>query len=632
MKKFFIITAFLFALLLVTQFASAALVISNLDDKTAVHNSILPLQFTVANTGANVSDIALTITNISDSSQALPVTILNNSKKSIIAGGNETYTIDYAIPQYTAPGAYSVIIAVFGNESDTAVSKSKTFDIQVNETLSLDLSEMALILIPDTNISTSLSVKNTGNVALSNITFTQLTQMNDSDNNNISFHIPAIVSLAVGEIKILNFNINVPRDQEVKEYSSVIRLTATGASQSIIQNIALSVTVETNFCDEGNIGSEVTLKEIRSPDAGDDFYPSDKVDVDLRVRNHDDRDKDITVIADLFDVTDGEFVDIQEEQTVEVADGDIETVTLTLTLPSDLDEDHVYRIYAKAYEDGAEDEQCQSDYVPIDIQKNTHDVAISKITIPDEVSCNSVFDLKLRVSNTGEKDEDVQIKIYNKELGISEEKTLELDSDDDKDVIFSIKTPKTANEKNYTLRIDTFFDLSGGDYDESKTDSAILELSGDCSPASSFSLSANIVEQAIAGNKFSIKVTLYNTGQDSAKYKITVSGYNDWATLDRIEPVEVSIEPDETGTAYIYLNAFSNKVGTQSLTVKALSNGKTTTETVSILIKEQVTAKGLYARAVDKLQSFSGLDITTINIILIIAIILLVVWVFRLRR
>ena len=69
------------------------------------------------------------------------------------------------------------------------------------------------------------------------------------------------------------------------------------------------------------------------------------------------------------------------------------------------------------------------------------------------------------------------------------------------------------------------------------------------------------------------------------------------------------------------------------MTVKALYDGKSTQQTLNVNVKNPAeTAKGLYARAVDKLHQLSGFDLVTVNIVFVIAIILLVLWVVRLRR
>ncbi|MBI5148235.1 putative S-layer protein [Candidatus Pacearchaeota archaeon] len=631
--KNFLGLAFVFLFTLLTlQFASANLQILNLTSQTVNHGSSVSIPFTLNNTDGEVTNITMTITNLSNLSQTLNVPVAD-SKKTIAANTTSSYVISgYSIQQYQAPGIYSLALKVTGsNEIGQNISVTKSFDITVSQDISISVPELSVTTNRGRNPTPSFTIKNTGNVNLTDLTFTLLTAIHDSDNRTINVSFPSSISLAKGESRTVTFNIKVPENIEVKSYTGTVGISANAGSATLDKNVTLTINLESNFCEEGIIGGDLSI-EIRDPDGGDDFYPSDIIDISVRVRNYDSTDHDVTVVADLFDVTDGEFLDIESEESVTIADNDQETVDLSLEVPSDVNEEHTYRIYVKAYEDGAEDEQCESDYVGIDIKKNTHDVSIDKIKIPDEVSCDSNFDLSLRVSNTGKKDEDVRIRVTNKELGISEEKTLSIDTEDTKDVKLNINTPKNADEKNYTLNIELEYYLSGDEYRESKTESAVLHLEGACVPASSISLSTELVNKPSEQEKFSVKVTLFNTGDKTTTYKLIVTGYSDWASLEKIEPVEVTVDKDSTGSAYIYLTPNKGVTGERSLTVKALYDGKTAQQNVDVAVSPKVTAKGLYSKVVDKLSNLSGLNLTTVNIVLIIAIVLLILWILRARR
>jgi len=251
MKKILILTAIIF--LLAIQFASASMQILNLTDKNAVHNSILPIQFALNNTGAAISDVTLAITNMSNSSQIFPITITDISKLSIAANGSQIYTLNYAVPKYLSKGIYLVSIFALANQSATPISASKAFNIAVNETPSIDLPEVVLTTFPGRNITSSFTITNDGNVNLSAITFTPLIVMNDTNNRTIKLSLPNLDSLAAGQSKVVNFNVSIPENQKVKSYSTTVKIQASGDSFNLNKNVTFTINLEKKYCKIGNV-------------------------------------------------------------------------------------------------------------------------------------------------------------------------------------------------------------------------------------------------------------------------------------------------------------------------------------------------------------------------------------------
>ena len=92
-------------LLFLMPLASAALSISSNTAFSALHNSILQIPL-IVNSTTNITNMSMTVTNISNAAQILPVTITDPSKLSIAANQTKDYTINYNIAQYLAAGAY----------------------------------------------------------------------------------------------------------------------------------------------------------------------------------------------------------------------------------------------------------------------------------------------------------------------------------------------------------------------------------------------------------------------------------------------------------------------------------------------------------------------------------------------
>ncbi len=305
----------------------------------------------------------------------------------------------------------------------------------------------------------------------------------------------------------------------------------------------------------------------------------------------------------------------------EKGEDDEETVYFDLEVPADAEAGD-YTLYVKAYDD--EDEHCYMDSVSIDIKRYTHDMVIDSIELPDSVECDSYFDMTIKIVNTGDKDEeDAKIRIYNTQLGIDESKTFDLDKGDYKKVKLSLRVPKDAEEKNYTLTINVLYDEDDGIYGESKTKLATLKIEGNCFvPSYSAVLTAQPVSQPYQEEQFVLKIKIKNTGNIKTNYTVNVSGYDDWATLDKIEPEKKEIEKDEEEFVYVYLTPLEGALGIKKLTAKISYAGKTSEEEVSINIQQSEITRwtGKVVKAFKENK-----PLVTINAILVIAIIVLAV-------
>jgi uncharacterized protein YfaS (alpha-2-macroglobulin family) len=303
-----------------------------------------------------------------------------------------------------------------------------------------------------------------------------------------------------------------------------------------------------------------------------------------------------------------------------------------LTVPTDVKDGHNYRVYAKAYEDGDEDNQFTEEYVSIDIKKDTHDVVIDNIDMPDSVGCGDTFDASIKLINIGKRDEDVKVKITNSELGINQEETLTVDTDSKKTVSLTVNLPKDATQGNHSLKVQAFFHLTNGNYESSVTKTVALDVEGNCvTQASNLALTTEVLETPYSGQQFSVKINLFNTGNQAQTYSITASGYEGWATLDKIEPFTITLDPSEAGSAYVYLTPL-NVSGSQNLKVKAVYGAKSIEKDIRVTVNQKISAPQAYQGFITKLSNLSGFDLVTVNIILVVAIVLVVLWIMRVRK
>lgn len=605
--------------------------------KTAVHGTSISLPiFYVKNTETtNIMNITMTIGTITSPSTPISVPVNDSSKTTITTNSTTNYTISpYSIPQYLGAGTYTVPINVSGvNATNASFSDTINAVITVNESKSLSVSTTSVSASssPGKSINATFTLANNGNTNITNIAFTQSSVLQDGDNDTIALSTTADKSLSIlqpSQSAIITIAASPSSNIDVGSYSTNIVANST---EGVSATVSYTIGITQAFCEKGKAGGYFEI-DITEPDSGDDFYPNEIIPIEVKVRNTNDDERDVVIVANLFDATDNEFLDEEIETDGTVGDNSYEYFTLDLKVPVDVKDTHSYRVYAKAYEDGDEDKQCVDSYVSIDIKKETHSIVIDKVELPSSVSCDNTFDAKVTLANLGKRDEDAKVKIYNSELKINEEKTLTIDKEDKKSVTISAHIPKDATQGNHSLKIDAFFHLSNDNYGNSVTKTVALDVEGSCIVEEpNIALTTELLDTAYAGEQITIKLNLFNTGDKKAAYSVTASGYEAWATLNKIDPMTVTLDPSQTASAYIYLTAL-NTSGSKNFKVNVLYGDKKFEKDISLELKEKISAPKAYQGLVSKLSNIAGVDLVTVNIVLVIGVILVLMWIIRVRR
>lgn len=414
------------------------------------------------------------------------------------------------------------------------------------------------------------------------------------------------------------------------------------------------------FCTGGNTGSlagklEITDLEDNTIDNEDEWtwHPLDNVEFDVEVTNNFDEDKRIKVEYELYDDA-GKKLDlgsINQEQSISVdSDGGDETVTFALRVPADADE-KTYRMLVKAYVKSNEKEGCVDKSSSLD-SVYYHEVSIEKIDeravvvdmdkiefSKDTFSCGDTASLIARIYNVGDEDEDkVKIRLYNKELNIDlNEELSNLDKGDSADITFDFTIPKNVAEKTYLLDLINFYDYDedSDEYDsnskEDLDENFLIPLKVTCIGVEEeeeklgASITAELETDAIAGEQLIVKGTLKNTGTEETSYSLSLTGYNSWATLDKIEPTPITLKPGESKDFKVYLNVNEDATGEQTFKISAGFKGETTEREISVELAEgEVTGAGITGSVIAEnlRKNWFIWVIVVINIILIIAIIL----------
>lgn len=527
-----------------------------------------------------------------------------------------------------------------------------------------------LLLVTISTVSAALAFT----VDTSSIVFTQAKNSSEftvtnTGNETASFNIPSDIkvsdgskelavtlekytfSLGEGESKPISASVNPDKieDLEVGMHSTSVEIKASASGENVTQTLTFDV--HRSYCEQGPLGLDII--EIRDVDesgsSSDDdwtWYPQDEITINVKVKNNDDdNDREVRVEWDLYDTKEKEFLDIGDDDTVDVNNNDYEWIEFTFEVPYDLERGSHYLLYVKAYDDDEGEEYACSvadengksasvgdtEGIQIEITRESNDIDITKTNLPELLSCSSTTDVELWIANVGRSREDkIKVTLLESDFGgeVSREIS-KLDWDDKAErVSFPITVPKDLEEGIYNLKFRVFFDYDEDDdeYGESKTFEYSIEVKGNCIVESdlSASITAELDSDAVAGEQLVIKGTLENTGGEETIYSLTATGYSSWADFDRTEPTTLTLKSGESKSFFMYFNVDEDSEGEQFFTIKANYDGDSTEQEVSVMIESSGTTGAVTGSAISEhlRENWFIWVIVIINIILIIAIIL----------
>jgi len=481
MKKSLFLVLLSILLIATTIYADANLDIQ--EDSISVTGGLLqtlPEDFVIRNLGTvDITNIVFTVDSILTSgSNTIPssnVIINSGAATNLIIAESKTIPLSVYIPETTYSGAYSgVIKASNGTYSDTV-----SLSVTVNSVTAMDAQSSVLLSgREDTTATKDFTIKNTGSnlitISSGNFIFTQDDFKDGTDSITLSF--PTIATIAPGIAQPFSAQAIIPNNMDVGIYKGTVNVSSGTATDSF--NLEVRVTPE--ICEDGVAGQlEV---EIEDPNDGDDFYPGDNMDINVKVDNNDNDELDVITEAFLYNIDENDEIVRIESDSIEIGDSDSEDFDLKLVIPYDeLNEDDTYFLYVKAYEDGNEDDQCVEDSIEINIERKKHDVQVNKITLPTIMSCGDTVTAIVSVKNQGTSDEDdVRISLKQTEIGLNKVSDFfDLDEydDDDNEMTqrFTFTIPEDA-KGDYDFETIVYFD--DGDKSNSKMIRFHIECDG----------------------------------------------------------------------------------------------------------------------------------------------------------
>jgi len=213
--------------------------------------------------------------------------------------------------------------------------------------------------------------------------------------------------------------------------------------------------LDADTCSLKDSNIEVSIKD---PDNGDDFEIGEIVEGSVKIKNEFDEDMDFEVKIYFYDITEEESLEEIEEE-IDIKDGKTEEIEFSIEIPKDIEGDE-FAIYV--YVEG-EDEECNSGYVEIEVERKKHEVIISEINVDrEDISPGDEVKLEVKAENLGRGDEDVVIVVSIDALNIYQEsEEIEIEKYGDKyrkTETFYISIPDNAKYGYYDIKASAIYD------------------------------------------------------------------------------------------------------------------------------------------------------------------------------
>jgi len=261
---------------------------------------------------------------------------------------------------------------------------------------------------------------------------------------------------------------------------------------------------------------------------------------------------------------------------------------LSLQLPSDMDASKAYNLHVEVYNSDGEKQYTEDlGLVKFQIEETRHDLEVQDVIYSSSVNAGSILYTKVRVENTGAKDEkDVKVSVSIPELGVSardyiDELVYEENNDDDsttESIGIALRLPDNAVTGDYELQIDVEYNRER----ELTSVTRMVHVNGIAAGAKDMVISIDTTTQEVAkGDEVAYKLMFANLGTGSAVYSVEVAGEEAWADA-KVNPGFVTLAPGQAGEVIVSLEAKDDAaIGSHmfSLRVKA---GEATVEDLTL--------------------------------------------------
>ena len=500
---------------------------------------------------------------------------------------------------------------------------------------SLDVIEESLkvSLAPNKEKTVSFSVKNTGTTELDVMFDTSKLDLVDSGGEKIRLSFsPSNLKIAPNKTEKIDLNVKADRLISFERFGGTLEVKDKNSSAK--DTLSLTVEVEPDICDFGQVGNALKI-DVKEPDSSDDFKPGDIIPIEVDVDNEGQNDIRVQVEAFLF--SDNRNIADTSSATKRIDEKEDENFKLRLRIPldqEDIDENDELTLFIKAFDDEFEQLNCVQERQMVDIQLDDEDIIVdeeeTKI-FPQAGVCGDVVSASVKVVNIGDQENDnVRVRVEVPALRIREESdkfTLEeFNEGEDNTAVrqFRLKIPDDAQPRKYSMRVVADFE-GGSDTLTVPFDVLSCNKPGSIPGQPQLNpVSITIGENAITtkqGAIVTIPVTVVNNGAERMTYIVSVTNIEDFADSST---KKVTVLPGKQSTALMdVIVRERTEEGTYSATV-VVRDGPTTisSKNVQVTVGEKKTTK----KEADPVAPFLGdipLWVWVIVNLLLLAVVLL---------
>ncbi len=478
-----------------------------------------------------------------------------------------------------------------------------------------------------------------------------LPSVSDNSGNTIIFSLSldqVVIDTSVEDSAIITVDYVVESGFNF-EFGETYRATLSAVGDISNESTRTFTFESSDFCEYNNQGDlKVTIEDIQVIQGfGEDneWYAFDTIEVEIEVKNSGNEDiEDVVIEWGLYNPSSKEWtIDFDEEDELDIDEGDKETITFTFTLDDSMDEDLEdlsegnYVIYVRATGEIADgtyegENTCASDSEEGELMLEKDFVVLANLDAPEVSQCDSEVRISGDVWNIGSKDqENVYITIYNKELGIDEEIEIgDLDSFESTDFDFMLQLPEDAQEKNYYFALTVYDEddnvYESGDDEESKSTIG-LTVQGNCAVAKA-SVTAVLESGGEAGKDMVVKAVITNTGKKAAYYSLNAAGYTEWASSASLDQSGFTLNAGQSQEVLITFKVNKDALGTNLFTFEVISENELV---VSQPVQVEITKK-TWSLFGGNLFSGDNKYIWGIGILNLVLIVLIIIIAVRIAR
>lgn len=468
MKKLLALIAILAVLLVSTVMAVGQVDISAVSSASGNPMQTVSVLVSVTNTLTNttIQQVSVTPSALTLGSNSIPAPA-TQTISNLVNGTVQQLTFSLAIPENAPAGTYSGTIKAeeVGNPPNT---DSFSYSVVVNQMGVMTVvgsSEVLLAGSPGDNPEKRFTLKNSGNMKLTNINISHdISGLQDDDNDvEVEFEPTTISSLEIGSTYEVTVSADISSGTEIETFSGNLKLKATELANYI--TIPFKIKVQPATCENGIVGDmDVTIDE---PDSGDDFSPGAEIPVKVVVKNRADDDKKFIVEAYLYNVDENEEIDSYESSSKSIDEDKDGVFEFKLVMDDDTSNDNdEYKIFVKAYERDEEDTLCDQREMGVNKEVPEDYIVIKSFSIsPISATCGDTVDALIQVKNAGSDDQDnLKIRLESAYLKVSQESSpFSLESSDSEStntqyVRASFTIPAGTKDGSYTVKASTVYD------------------------------------------------------------------------------------------------------------------------------------------------------------------------------